>query len=116
MRARGDSSPVAGRGKALADFKDLMVESIERGETSEDEAYEYVRERYADAADYERERYATWGEYVRERYSAPRKDSGQGAVSGSGDGSVGTGESRLPESGAGEAPLGDGAPTPGATF
>ena len=40
----------------MSDFKDRMIEAVERGWTTEDQAYEYVRESYADAADLERKR------------------------------------------------------------
>jgi hypothetical protein len=33
------------------DFEDQMIEAVERGECSEDEAYDHVRESMADAAD-----------------------------------------------------------------
>ncbi len=35
----------------MTDFKDRMIEAIERGETTEENAYDYVREATADAAD-----------------------------------------------------------------
>jgi hypothetical protein len=33
------------------DFEDRMIEAVERGECSEDEAYDYVRDSLADAAE-----------------------------------------------------------------
>lgn len=38
----------------MSDFKDRMIEAVERGWTTEAEAYDYVRESYADAADRQR--------------------------------------------------------------
>jgi hypothetical protein len=35
----------------VTDFKDQMIEAVERGECSEDEAYDHVRDSLADAAD-----------------------------------------------------------------
>lgn len=36
------------------DFKDQMIDAIERGECSEEDAYEHVRESLADRADQQR--------------------------------------------------------------
>lgn len=36
------------------DFKDRMIDAIERGYTTEDQAYDYVRESTADTADRQR--------------------------------------------------------------
>lgn len=40
----------------MSDFKDRMIEAVERGWATDACAYEYVRESYADRADYERKR------------------------------------------------------------
>lgn len=36
------------------DYKDSMIDAIERGYTTEDQAYDYVRESMADGADRQR--------------------------------------------------------------
>lgn len=38
------------------DFKDRMIEAVERGFTTDENAYDYVRESMADAADQKRDR------------------------------------------------------------
>lgn len=38
----------------MSDFKDRMIEAVERGWCTEAESYDYVRESYADAADHAR--------------------------------------------------------------
>lgn len=38
----------------MRDMKDAMIEAVERGWATEAEAYDYVRESYADAADQQR--------------------------------------------------------------
>lgn len=40
----------------MSDFKDRMIEAIERGWTSEDRAYDFVRDSMADRADSDRKR------------------------------------------------------------
>lgn len=36
----------------MSDFKDRMIEAVERGWSTEAQAYDYVRESYAEAADH----------------------------------------------------------------
>jgi hypothetical protein len=40
----------------VSDFKDRMIEAVERGWTDDLHAYDYVRDSMADAADMERKR------------------------------------------------------------